>query len=153
MKTIGVIGGHLASASHLKMAEQIGSEIARLGMVLVSGGLSGVMEAACRGAKKAGGKTLGILPGIDKEEANKYVDIPVVTGLGLARNILVVRNSDLIVAIDGRYGTLSEISYALHFQIPVIGLETWDIEGVIKAKDIPDCLNKMKKILAGLKQE
>ena len=148
MKTIGVIGGHRASEKHSKMAEEVGEGIANLGRVLVCGGLTGIMEAACRGAKKAGGRTLGILPGIDRKEANRFVDIPVVTGLGLTRNVLVVRNSDVIVAIDGHYGTLSEISFALQYRIPVIGLETWDIKGVIKAKDVPDCFKKIKEILS-----
>lgn len=150
MKTVGVIGGHRASEKHLKMAEAIGEEIAKLGFVLVSGGLSGVMEAACRGAKKAGGLTLGILPGRDRTEANKCVDIPVVTGLGYVRNVLVVINSNVIIAIDGEYGTLSEISYALNYKVPVIGLDTWDIRGIIKAKDVPDCVSKLKKIIKSL---
>ena len=147
MRTVGVIGGHNASARYLKIAEEAGREIAKLGLILVSGGLAGVMEAACRGAKEAGGKTLGIIPGVDKKDANKYVDITVVTGLGITRNILVVRNSDAIIAIDGKYGTLSEISYALHLRIPVIGLYTWDIEGIIKARDVPDCISKLKRVL------
>ena len=147
MKTIGVIGGHIASARYLKMAEDIGGEIAKLGRVLVCGGLTGVMEAACRGAKKAGGVTVGIVPSRNRDEANKYVDISIASGIGLARNAMVVYNSDVIVAIDGKEGTLSEISFALQYDIPVIGLDTWDIKGVIKAKNIPDCVRKIKKIL------
>jgi uncharacterized protein (TIGR00725 family) len=102
-----------------------------MGATLVCGGLGGVMEGACRGAREGGGQTVGILPGQDKAQANRYVDIPIVTDLGQARNVLVVRNSDLLIAISGGYGTLSEISIALKIGKPVIGLATWpNIDGV-----------------------
>ncbi len=93
------------------------------------------MGAACKGAKASGGTTIGILPGTNRRDANSYVDIPIVTGMGEARNIIVVRSGRAVIAIGGEHGTLSEIAFALKFNIPVIGLETWDIPGVVKAKD------------------
>jgi uncharacterized protein (TIGR00725 family) len=99
-------------------------------VVLVTGGLGGVMEAACMGAREAGGTTIGILPGSDRSAANPYVDIAIPTGLGEARNALVVRAADALIAIGGGYGTLSEIAFALKADKRVVGLVTWDIEGV-----------------------
>ena len=109
------------------MAEQVGRQIARRGAVLVCGGRGGVMEAACRGAKAEGGTTVGILPGFDRQEANAYVDIPVVTGLGEARNAIVVRTADAVIAVSGGFGTLSEIGLALKMGRPVVGLDTWEL--------------------------
>jgi uncharacterized protein (TIGR00725 family) len=114
-------------------AEELGRELARAGALLVCGGLGGAMEAACRGAKGEGGKTLGILPGADRSAANRYVDVAIPTGLGEARNALIVRAADALIAIAGGYGTLSEIALALRAGKPVIGLGTWDIEGVVQA--------------------
>jgi uncharacterized protein (TIGR00725 family) len=109
--------------------------IAERGALLVCGGLGGVMEAACRGARAAGGTTLGLLPGADRAEANPHVTVAVPTGLGEARNALVVRAADAVVAIGGGYGTLSEIALALRAGKPVIGLGTWDIDGIEVASD------------------
>ena len=109
------------------MAEQVGGGIARRGAVLVCGGLGGVMEAAARGASATGGLTIGILPGATADEANSFIDVPIVTGLGEARNALVVRSSDAIIAIAGEYGTLSEIALALKMGVPVVGLGTWQL--------------------------
>lgn len=125
---IGVIGDAFSSKEVDKIAENVGENIAKAGCYLISGGLSGVMEAACRGAKKFGGTTIGILPGFNKEDANPFIDIPVVTGLDQARNIIVVRSSDGIIAISGGYGTLSEISFALKLNIPLVGINTWEIK-------------------------
>jgi len=122
---IGVIGSGACSKEISDLAFEVGQEIARCGAILVCGGLSGVMEAACKGAKEAGGSTVGILPGTDAKEANPYVDIPIVTGLREARNIIVVRSCQAIISINGSYGTLSEIAFALRLNIPVIGLRTW----------------------------
>ena len=124
---IGVIGGSEASPQVAGLAEEVGREIARRGAVLVCGGLGGVMEAACRGAAAEGGLTVGILPGEDRRAANPFVRIPVVTGLGTARNVAVVMSCQAVIAIDGRYGTLSEIGHALQSGIPVIGLDTWSL--------------------------
>jgi uncharacterized protein (TIGR00725 family) len=131
MKMIGVIGAGSCGEEIYELARKVGHGIARTGAVLVCGGLGGVMEAACRGAHEAGGQTVGILPGGDKAQANPYVTIPIVTDLGHARNILVVRSADILVAISGGYGTLSEISIGLKLGKPIIGLHTWpDMEGI-----------------------
>lgn len=108
-------------------AEAVGRELGRAGAILVCGGLGGIMEAACRGAAAEGGLTIGILPGDDCREANPYVQIPIVTGMGEARNVAVVKSARAVVAIGGHYGTLSEIAHARHNSIPVIGLNTWTL--------------------------
>lgn len=105
----------------------MGRLIAQAGAVLVSGGIGGVMEAACRGAKSGGGLTVGVLPGRDAAEANPYVDVAVVTGMGSARNAIVVRSADAVIAIDGSYGTLSEIAHALDQGKRVVSLGSWDV--------------------------
>ncbi len=139
---VGVIGGNEIDERTYKIAYEIGREIARNGFILVCGGLGGVMEAASKGAKENGGITIGILPGIYKEDANKYIDIPIPTGISYARNMMVVLNSDVIIAVNGKYGTLSEISYANIFGKKVIGIETWKIDGVIKAETPEDAVKK-----------
>jgi len=111
-------------------AEAVGAELARRGAVVVCGGLGGVMEAVCRGAKDASGTTIGILPGFDRTEANRFVDVALATGLGEARNALVARAADALIAVGGSYGTLSEIALALRAGKRVVGLSTWDIEGI-----------------------
>jgi uncharacterized protein (TIGR00725 family) len=126
-KFVAVIGGGQCSKEEAKLAEEVGRELARRGAILVCGGLGGVMEAACRGASLDGGTTIGILPGDNSKAANPYVQIPVVTGLGEARNVIVVKSAQAVIAIGGSYGTLSEISYALKSSIPVIGLNTWSL--------------------------
>jgi len=108
--------------------------------VLVCGGMGGGMEAACRGAKAEGGTTLGILPGDDRAAANPWVDVAVATGLGEARNALVVRAADAVIAVEGGYGTLSEIALALRAGVPVAGLGTWEIEGVVEASSPADAV-------------
>jgi uncharacterized protein (TIGR00725 family) len=133
-KRIGVIGGSRAKEGALRDAYQVGQLIGRRGGILVCGGLGGVMEAACRGAKEAGGLTLGILPGSAPQEANLSVDIPLATGLGYTRNSLVALNADVLIAVDGEYGTLSEIAFGLIYGRPVIGLGTWDIPGLVPAR-------------------
>ncbi len=146
---IGVIGGSEVSPPVTKLAEEVGREIARQRAVLVCGGLGGVMEAACKGASDEGGLTIGILPGDNRESANPYVKIPIVTGLGYARNVIVVRTAQAIIAIDGSYGTLAEIGHALQSGIPVIGLETWSLamggkaeDKIIIAKNPQEAVNK-----------
>ena len=133
---IGVIGAGDCSEDVRKLAEEVGERIAKAGAVLVCGGLGGVMEASSKGAKKQGGITIGILPGIDKDQANHFIDFPIVTGLGEGRNLLVIRNSDAVIALPGEFGTLSEIAFSLKLGKPVIGLSTWDVsEKIIKAKN------------------
>jgi len=139
---IGVIGGSEINSRIYKLAYEVGREIARNDCILVCGGLGGVMEAVSKGAKENGGIVIGILPGTDADDANPYVDIPIPTGISYARNMIVVLNSDVIIAIDGKYGTLSEISYANIFGKKVIGIETWEIEGVEKADNAEDAVKK-----------
>lgn len=122
-----MIGSAHCTEREAALARAVGEEVARRGALLVCGGRGGVMEAACQGAKAAGGTTVGILPGNDRSEANPYVDIPVVTGLGEARNAVVVRSADAVIAISGGYGTLSEIGLALKMGRPVVGLGTWEL--------------------------
>lgn len=146
MKTrpvIGVIGGNRADRRMLEMAEEAGRLIARAGAVLATGGLGGVMEAASRGANAEGGEVVGILPGEDKSAANEYVNIAIATGFGIGRNIVLVRTSDALIAVDGKYGTLSEIAYALQMGKPVVGIGTWDIEGLETAQDAREALDKV----------
>jgi uncharacterized protein (TIGR00725 family) len=127
---IGVVGPGEASEGELAAAEEVGAGLASLGAVVVTGGLGGVMEAACRGARSRRGRTLGILPGEDREAANGWVEIAVATGLGELRNGLVVRACDALVAVGGGHGTLSEVALALKLGRPVVGLGTWAVHGV-----------------------
>ena len=123
---IAVLGkGDGCSLEAYALAEEVGREIGSRGHTLVCGGRNGVMEAACKGAKLAGGTTIGILPGDDLTGANQYVDYPIATGIGYARNALVTLNAEVCIAIDGEYGTLSEIGHALGHGKPVVGLKTW----------------------------
>jgi uncharacterized protein (TIGR00725 family) len=124
---IAVIGNSSSSPEEVKLAETVGELLAQRGATVICGGLGGVMEAVCRGAKSKGGLTVGILPGQDSSMANPWVDIPVVTGIGEARNVAVVKSAQAVIAIGGSYGTLSEIAYALKSNIPVIGLNTWSL--------------------------
>jgi uncharacterized protein (TIGR00725 family) len=124
---IGVVGGDRCSAEMARIAEEVGAELARRNCILICGGRGGVMEAACRGAREAGGLTIGILPGPDRSEANKYVSVPIVTDMGEARNAIIVLSSDGIVALDGSYGTLSEIALALKRGVPIVGIKTWSL--------------------------
>ncbi len=114
--------------------------------ILYCGGMGGVMEAAARGAMENKGITVGILPTAGADSANPYITIPVVTGIGTARNYVIARSVDAAIAINGRYGTLSEIAYSLDFNKPVIGIHTWDIEGVIQAADANEAMNKLWEI-------
>ena len=124
---IAVIGGSQASKEEVKLAEKVGRELAKQGATLVCGGLGGIMEAACRGAQSEGGVTIGILPGGSRQTANPYVQIPIVTNLGEARNVVVVKSAEAVIAIGGGYGTLSEIGHALRNGIAVVGLKTWSL--------------------------
>ncbi len=147
-KIIAVIGGRRAEKSLLEEAEKVGRLIARNGFALVCGGLSGVMEAAARGARAEGGLTIGILPQDHKRDANEYIDLPIVTGMGIGRNVIIARSADVLVAIGGEYGTLSEIAFALQMGKLVIGIGTWEIKGIIKADDAESAMSKALKLLA-----
>lgn len=124
---ISVIGSSDCSKKEARLAEEVGRELARHGAILICGGLGGVMEAACKGAASQGGTTVGILPGNSHGDANPYVKIPIVTGMGYARNAIVARSGQAVIAIGGSHGTLSEIAHALQYDIPVIGLGTWSL--------------------------
>ncbi len=128
---VGIIGGNAPNALALKHAEQMGKLIAQNSYILVNGGMGGVMNASARGAKAAGGFVIGIIPGKSRDEGNAISDVVIPTGLGYMRNPMVVLNADILVAIDGSYGTLSEIAYAKIYNRTVFGLDTWGIDGVI----------------------
>jgi uncharacterized protein (TIGR00725 family) len=138
---VAVVGAGRSTTEQAELAEDVGRGLAEAGALVVCGGLGGVMEAACRGAKGAGGTTLGILPGTDRSQANAFVDVAVPTGLGEARNALVVRAADALIAVAGEYGTLSEIALALKTGKPVVGLDTWDIEGIVVASSPADAVS------------
>lgn len=144
---IAVVGGHKCSKENYNSAYELGRLLAKEGWTLISGGKEGVMEAACRGAKEQGGLTVGILPGYDQKEANDYIDIKLPTGMGYARNVLVVRSSDVVIAVSGEYGTLSEIAFALSEKKTVIGINSWGIKGVIKVKTPQAAIAQVKKKL------
>ena len=146
---IAVIGGGECSKEEAELAEEVGRELARQGVILICGGLGGVMEAACKGASSQGGVTIGILPGENRQAANSYVQIPIVTGIGHARNMAVVKSAQAVIAIGGSYGTLSEIGHALQSGIPVIGLNTWSLSrnskqdnSIILAQNPTEAVNK-----------
>lgn len=124
---VAVAGAGACDERLAALAEEVGVRLAERGAVVVCGGLGGVMEAACRGAKRGGGTTIGLLPGSDRCDANPYVDVAIATGLGEARNALIVRTADVLIAVGGEFGTLSEIALALKAGKNVVGLETWQL--------------------------
>jgi len=148
-KGIGIIGFGGNDEKLNMLAYETGIHIAEYGLILFCGGLGGIMEAACRGASEKGGITVGILPGGSHFDANKYIDIPVVTNMGEARNVILVRSSTVLIAIGGGFGTLSEISFGLKLEVPVIGLRTWDIsEKIIKASNPSDAVDIAYNIIS-----
>lgn len=151
---VAVVGSGDADEQSLAAAFTAGETLARRGAVLVCGGLGGVMEAACRGAREAGGETLGLLPGLDRGAANAHVRVAVPTGLGEARNALVVRAADAVVAIGGGFGTLSEIALALKAGKPVVGVGTWElsaagrsVEPIERARDGEEAASRALALL------
>ena len=153
---IAVIGGAQCSSGEAATAEVVGRELAKRNAILVCGGLGGVMEAACRGATIENGLTIGILPSDNPADSNPYVQIPIATGVGYARNIAVVKSAQAVIAIDGDYGTLSEIAYALKSAIPVIGLNTWSMsrngqkdDSIVIAEDAFDAVEKAITLAKG----
>lgn len=138
---IAVVGSGTAGGDLEALAESVGREIAGTGAVLVCGGLGGVMEAACRGARSRGGRTLGILPGESRRDQNPHIDLSVVTGMGHGRNTLVARTADAVIALPGGPGTLSEIGLALKMGRPVVGIGAWsEIAGVLPETDPRDAV-------------
>ncbi|MEE9201970.1 MAG: TIGR00725 family protein [Dehalococcoidia bacterium] len=142
---IAVIGGSRCTSEEARSAEGVGRELARRGITVVCGGLGGVMEAAARGAAAEGGRTVGILPGNSPEDANPYIQIPIVTGMGYARNTIVVKSARAVIAVGGSFGTLSEIAFALQGGTPVVGIGTWEL---CRNGEGKDCI-----ILAGTPEE
>lgn len=133
---IGVLGGNQCSSKVAHQAEEVGRLIAQREGIVVCGGLGGVMEAVSRGASEAGGLSIGILPGGYSKEANPYIHIAIPTDMGHARNVIIVRTADALIAIDGKFGTLSEVAFALILEKPVISLGSWEVDPkVLKAKD------------------
>ncbi len=137
---VAVIGGRVVEPGLLAEAERAGGLLAAAGALVITGGLGGVMEAASKGALAAGGQTIGILPGEDTREANPHVTVPVATGLGVARNVIIAHSADALIAVGGQYGTLSEIAHALQLGKPVAGIGTWDIDGVEVARDADEAV-------------
>ena len=127
---ISVIGGENSLEDVLHLAEEIGRELGKRGVTVCCGGGGGVMEAVCRGARSAGGHTIGIMPGRDASQSppNPWVEFPVFTGIGYARNSSVVLTGEAVIAVDGSYGTLSEIAFAMIHDVPLVGLDTWDFD-------------------------
>jgi uncharacterized protein (TIGR00725 family) len=156
---IAVIGGEDAPPAVQRLAEEVGRLLARRDCTVVCGGGSGVMEAVCRGARSEGGHTIGIMPGHNAQESppNEWVEFSIFTGMGFARNSSVVLSGQAAIAIDGAYGTLTEIAYALIHEVPIVGLDTWhfsyprhDAERLIRAESPQDAVEKA--ILAAQKR-
>jgi uncharacterized protein (TIGR00725 family) len=146
---VAVIGPGEPAANPLATAETVGRALGEHGAVVVCGGLGGVMAAACRGAASAGGTTVGILPGHDRGAGNEWLTIAIPTGLGELRNGLVIRAADAVIAVGGAYGTLSEIALALKTGVPVIGLGTWDINGIEQVDSPREAVDRaLRKALA-----
>lgn len=139
---VAVAGSGSAAPELLAAAEAVGAGLAEGGAVVVTGGLGGVMEAACRGARSRLGETLGILPGDSRADANGWVGTAVTTGLGEQRNALVVRSSDVVVAIGSGYGTLSEVAFALKLGRPVVSLWSWEVEGVVEVGSAAEAVER-----------
>ena len=151
---ISVIGDGNPTEKISLLAEEVGTLLAKKDIIIVCGGLEGVMESVCRGAKKYGGTTIGIIPGVKASDANKWVDIPICTGMYQARNVIIATTGDAIIAIGGKYGTLSEISHALSINKPVIGLNTWNLSqikninpSIIQAKNPIDAVTLAEKAI------
>jgi uncharacterized protein (TIGR00725 family) len=146
-KIVGVIGGRQCTPEVEQLAHNLGQSLAKVVGYLVSGGLSGTMMAVSSGFRAGGGKTIGIIPSYEKGDANPFIDIVIPSGMGLARNVLVVKTADAVVALPGEAGTLSEVAYCLQLGIPVVSLHSWDIRGVIKVDTIAEAVEQVRKIL------
>ena len=144
---VSVIGGGSIPPETTAVAEELGERLANRGHTVVCGGLGGVMEAVCRGAHEAGGETIGILPTDRRADANPYVTTPIATGIGHARNALVVMNGDAAIAVDGSHGTLSEIGLALAHGRTVAGLDTHDVEGVAAVASPEDAIEYVERVV------
>ncbi len=145
--TISVIGGHDIDVKVEQLAHNIGKIVAKVGAILVCGGLEGVMEAAAKGCQRAGGTTIGLLPGTSKADANQYIEIALPTSIGYARNAMVACSADIIIALPGSHGTSCEISYGLVYKRPVIDLGGWNRKGMIKVKNLKQAEAKIKELI------
>ncbi|MFC1596010.1 TIGR00725 family protein [Candidatus Margulisiibacteriota bacterium] len=160
-RVISVIGESLSSMETYAYAERVGELLAENNITVVCGALTGVMEAVCKGAKSKGGRTVGILPGNDRYSGNKYIDMPIVTGIGYARNSVVAKTGQVVIAIGGWFGTLCEIAFALDAGTPVIGLQTWDVykdgqrpeNGIIFVESPEEAVEKAIQQLKELEKE
>lgn len=152
-RMIGVVGAGTATAAGYQVARRVGHLIAEAGAVLVCGGLGGVMEAACRGACEAGGQTLGILPGPDAQNANPWVTLPVPTNLGHARNVIIAHTAQALIAVEGEYGTLSEMAIGLKLGKPVVALDSWPgLSGVIYVNSPADAVARAIEAIDDLEE-
>ncbi len=151
--TISVIGSHDCDKKVGEISRNIGKIIAKVGAVLICGGLKGVMEAAARGCHESGGITIGLLPGKDKTDANPYIEIAIPTTIGFARNAMVACSGDVIIALPGSHGTSSEISYAMVYGRPVIDMGGWKREGMVPVKDLTELEKVLRKMIATIKRE
>jgi len=147
---VAVVGGHRISAKVEENAKKIGILLAKMGVLVVCGGLGGVMEAVAQGVSEGGGLTIGLLPSEKKNDANPFIDIPIATGMGYTRNTLVVGCADVVVALPGSYGTLSEVAFALNAGKPVIGMGSWKIKGVVQVKTPEAAAKKVRAALSHL---
>ena len=150
---ISVVGGHDITNEVEQLAHKIGGIVAAEGAILVCGGLDGAMTAVAKGCKDAGGTTIGLLPGKDKKDANRYIDIALPTSIGYARNAIVACSADIIVALPGSHGTRCEISYGLVYGRPVIDLGNWNIKGMIKARNLSEAKRKIKECIQMIKRK
>ncbi|MFN4196844.1 MAG: TIGR00725 family protein [Caldimicrobium sp.] len=148
-RRIAIIGSGIAEEDLYNLAYEVGYLLGKEGAIIYTGGLKGVMEAGAKGAKEAGAITVGILPGDKVQEANPFIHIPILTGIGQARNVILVKSAEFIVSIGGGYGTLSEIALALKMWKPVIGLKTWEnIPGVHYVNNSEEVLSKILEFLS-----
>jgi len=145
MRIVSVIGSSSSNEEEYETAYYVGRELAKRGIVVVCGGRTGVMEAVCKGAKEEGGLTIGIMPSYDGHEANPYVDIKINTGMNWNRNPIVVATGDMVVAIGGHWGTLSEIAYALILGKYVVGYKTHDVDNIEKVKSPDEIIRKVEE--------
>ncbi|NPA32494.1 MAG: TIGR00725 family protein [Aquificae bacterium] len=145
MRQVSVIGSSQATREEYEVAYYIGKELARMGLVVVCGGRTGVMEAVCKGAKELGGLTVGIMPSYDGSEANPYVELKINTGMNWNRNPIVVASGQIVIAIGGSYGTLSEIAYALLLGKRVLGYKTHNVEGVEHMSSPEEIIRSVKE--------
>jgi hypothetical protein len=146
---VSIFGGRNINEDTYKDAVDIGERLAAENYLVYCGGGEGVMEAVAKGVKTGGGTCVGILKGTDKEEANEYIDISVSTGIGIGRNITIAYNCDVAIAISGKYGTLSEIAFAFQLEKPVVGYDTWEIDGIHKVNTPTGVINKVIELLDG----